>query len=40
VLGARGTYAFAAIGCLVAGVLATWALREHRLGAGSVNAYQ
>ena len=39
VLGARGTYAFAAIGCLIAGVLATYALREHRLGADSVSAY-
>ncbi|HEY1479209.1 MAG TPA: MFS transporter [Gaiellales bacterium] len=34
VLGARGTYAFAAIGCFVAGLLATIALREHRVGAG------
>ena len=38
VLGARGTYAFAAIGCLIAGVLATYALREHRLGTDSVSA--
>ncbi|MDQ1479028.1 MAG: hypothetical protein QOE62_4257, partial [Actinomycetota bacterium] len=38
VLGARGTYAFAAIGCLIAGVLATYALREHRLAADSVSA--
>jgi MFS family permease len=33
VLGARGTYAFAAIGCLLAGTLATYALREQRVNA-------
>ncbi|MEO9176182.1 MAG: MFS transporter [Gaiellales bacterium] len=38
VLGARGTYAFASIGCLIAGLLATIALRDHRLGANSVSA--
>jgi MFS family permease len=38
VLGARGTYAFAATGCLIAGLLATIALREHRLGASRISA--
>jgi hypothetical protein len=37
VLGARGTYAFAAVGCFIAGLLATVALREHRLGADRVS---
>jgi NRE family putative nickel resistance protein-like MFS transporter len=37
VLGARGTYAFAAVGCFIAGLLATIALREHRLGAERVS---
>jgi predicted MFS family arabinose efflux permease len=37
VLGARGTYAFAATGCLIAGTLATIALREHRLDSSRVH---